>query len=92
MRVGWQGKYVHNSGRTAFDIDPEHAAKYYGIYQPTKSYTLNHLFWDWELQQVKDLKVRVFVENLFNKQYYAYLSEGVPGVGRNVKLSASMKF
>ncbi|WP_263078384.1 TonB-dependent receptor [Endozoicomonas sp. Mp262] len=36
MRFGWQGKYVHKTGSTAEDIDPD--AHFYTLYKPTSSY------------------------------------------------------
>ena len=90
MRFGWKGKYVHKTEETAEDIDPK--AKYYTLYQPSRSYMINNLFWDWEPKAVTGLKLQLFVENIFDRQYKPYLSEGFPGMGRNVKVSATMKF
>ena len=67
-------------------------AKHYTLYKPSKSYMLHHLFWDWEPKQVEGLSINLFVENLFNRQYKTYLSEGFAGMGRSVKASATMKF
>ena len=90
MRFGWKGKYVHKTGRTARDLDPK--ASLYTTHRGTQSYMLNSLFWDWEPRQVDGLKLQVFVENIFNRHYRSYMSESLPGKGRNVKLSATMKF
>ncbi len=90
MRVGWQAKYAHKMEETAEDLDPK--APFYTLYKYSSSYMVNSLFWDWEPAQVKGLRLQLFAENIFDRQYKSYLSEAVPGIGRNVKVSATMKF
>ena len=92
IHLGWKGKYVHKSDRNARDLDP--MGKHYALYPESKSYMLHGLFMTWQPKSdnLDGLKVVVSVDNLTDKYYRPYLSEAVPGMGRNIKTTVSYQF
>lgn len=60
--------------------------------QESKQYTLQDIYVSWQPQQLKDLMLRATIKNLADRYYEPYLSNGVPGPGREVRLSATYDF
>ncbi|MGF1751170.1 TonB-dependent receptor domain-containing protein [Vibrio cionasavignyae] len=64
------------------------------IYFPQASdqYTLQDIYVSWQPQTMKDLMLRATVKNIADIYYQPYLSNGVPGPGREVRLSMTYDF
>ncbi|WP_232832536.1 TonB-dependent hemoglobin/transferrin/lactoferrin family receptor [Photorhabdus sp. CRCIA-P01] len=89
MSMGWTGDFVRKQDRSPKDGDP--MAVLWSI-PKSQGYVLHGLFASWQPDFQQGLEARVTVNNLFNHDYYPYLSESVSGVGRNIKFSISQKF
>lgn len=89
MSIGWQGEFFRRQDRSPIDNDPE--AGYWSL-PKSSGYSLHHLFAIWEPKKIHGMKLSLSIDNIFNRKYNPYLSEKVSGVGRNVKMSISMKF
>ncbi len=89
MTMGWTGDFIRKQDRSPKDGDP--MAVLWSI-PKSKGYVLHGLFASWQPDFQQGLEARVTVNNLFNHDYYPYLSESVSGVGRNIKFSISQKF
>lgn len=87
MTAGWQGKFVAAQDK----VLPKES-----VYRlpPSSGYGLHTLFasWSGRGENLRGLEARLTIDNLFNRDYRPYLSEGVTGVGRNYKLSVSKSF
>lgn len=87
MTAGWQGKFVAAQDK----VLPKES-----VYRlpPSSGYGLHTLFASWQGrgENLRGLEARLTIDNLFNRDYRPYLSEGVTGVGRNYKLSVSKSF
>ncbi|CDG82133.1 TonB-dependent receptor domain-containing protein [Janthinobacterium agaricidamnosum] len=85
--LGWQGKFVSKQDK----LLP--LGSFYRL-PPSQGYGLHTLFASWHGSQGvwRDTDLRLTVDNIFNRDYKPYLSEGVTGVGRNYKLSLSRSF
>lgn len=89
ISIGWQGEFFRRQDRSPIDNDPE--AGYWSL-PKSSGYSLHHLFAIWEPKKIHGMKLSLSIDNIFNRKYNPYLSEKVSGVGRNVKMSISMKF
>jgi hemoglobin/transferrin/lactoferrin receptor protein len=87
ISVGWRGKFVAKQDRV-LPIN-----NFYRL-PPSSGYGLHSLFVTWKPQggKLDGLEARLSVDNIFNRNYQPYLSEGVTGVGRDVRLSLSKRF
>ncbi|MDC8758542.1 TonB-dependent hemoglobin/transferrin/lactoferrin family receptor [Janthinobacterium fluminis] len=87
MSAGWQGKFLGAQEK----VLPSDSVYYLA---PSKAYGLHSLFASWQGRggMWRDVSARLTVDNLLNRDYRPYLSEGVTGVGRNFKLSVSKSF
>ncbi|WP_350305866.1 TonB-dependent hemoglobin/transferrin/lactoferrin family receptor [Photorhabdus viridis] len=89
ISTGWTGDFVRKQDRSPKDGDP--MAILWSI-PKSQGYVLHGLFASWQPDFQQGLEARITVNNLFNRDYYPYLSESVSGVGRNIKFSISQKF
>ncbi len=89
MAMGWTGNFVRKQDRSPVDDDPQ--AGSWSLTE-SKGYALHGLFATWQPKYVKGFEARLAVDNLFNREYYPYLSDDVSGVGRNIKFSVSQFF
>ncbi|NMS07745.1 TonB-dependent receptor, partial [Vibrio parahaemolyticus] len=62
------------------------------VKSPSEQYTLQNAYVVWEIQQVEGLSVGAVVKNLTDRYYEAYLSNGVPSPGREVKLHLTYQY
>ncbi|AMC33147.1 TonB-dependent hemoglobin/transferrin/lactoferrin family receptor [Janthinobacterium sp. B9-8] len=87
ITAGWQGKFVGEQDKV---LPVGHVYRL----PPSKGYGLHTLFASWKGRgdMLSGLEARLTIDNLFNRDYQPYLSEGVTGVGRNYKLSISKSF
>ncbi|MCY9852527.1 TonB-dependent receptor domain-containing protein [Vibrio mediterranei] len=60
--------------------------------QASEQYTLQDIYVSWQPQAHKDLMLRATVKNIADVYYEPYLSNGVPGPGREVRLSMTYDF
>lgn len=89
LLLGWKGEFVKAQRHSIADKDP--MATYFAL-PKTAGYSVHSLYAVYQPTYVKNLTLQLTVDNLFNKDYLPYLSERVPQVGRNVKVSASYQF
>ncbi|MCW3479059.1 TonB-dependent hemoglobin/transferrin/lactoferrin family receptor [Neisseriaceae bacterium JH1-16] len=91
VAVGWQGKFVRRQDRVPQAVEKE-AVNY--AFPASKGYGLHTLFASWQGRQgwLKNTSANLTVDNLFNREYTAYLSEGLYSPGRNVKVSVTQRF
>ena len=82
LSLGWEGQFVRKQTRTAAKLK----------YPLTPGYSVHNLFMVYQPFGEKDLKVNLTINNLFNKNYTPYLSEGIPSPGRDIRLSVSYQF
>ncbi|MDW5417787.1 TonB-dependent hemoglobin/transferrin/lactoferrin family receptor [Iodobacter sp. CM08] len=87
ITAGWQGKFVGEQDKVLA------VGNVYRL-PPSKGYGLHTLFASWQGRGdvLRGLEARLTIDNVFNRDYQPYLSEGVTGVGRNYKISVSKIF
>ncbi|MCD5327425.1 TonB-dependent receptor domain-containing protein [Chromobacterium piscinae] len=90
LTFGGQGKFVRTQDRIPYFEGTRTA---YSM-PPSKGYVLINLFAAWQPQSgaFKHLEARVAVDNLFNRSYNPYLTEGIQGMGRSIRTSLSWRF
>ncbi|MDP9840025.1 hemoglobin/transferrin/lactoferrin receptor protein [Neorhizobium huautlense] len=91
LSFGWTGNFVKSQEKTPYN-------QYFGsTYARPESpgYAVHGLFLDWTPQDgiMKDTELHAAIENIFDKKYEPYLSDGITAMpGRNFKISLSRKF
>jgi hemoglobin/transferrin/lactoferrin receptor protein len=89
LSFGWNGKFVDNQNHTSAKIEPLYARP------ESAGYAVHGLFLDWSPKEglMKGGEVHVALDNIFDKRYEPYLSDGITAMpGRNFKISISRKF
>lgn len=91
LTLGAQGKFVRAQDRVPQNVNPE-AVGY--AYPAQHGYALAGLFAVWQpaTAGLKGMEVRLAVDNLFNRSYQPYLTEGAEGMGRAIRSSVSWRF
>lgn len=90
INFGWTGTFVDKQDRNSFIAGD----KSYNRPQ-TPGYAVHDLFFNWTPTQglMKDSELRLGLDNIFDKEYEPYLSDGITAMpGRNLKVSFSRKF
>ncbi len=89
MAFGWQTKLVAAQNEVPGNVE-DMAWTYQ--FPKSKGYSLHGIFAQWQGQgRLKNLGANLAIDNLFNRDYTSYLSEGVYAPGRNIKLSVSVR-
>ncbi len=88
---GWTGTFVNSQEKTPYYQyrGSDYARK------PSPGYAVHGLFLDWTPKDgiMKDTELHAAIENIFDKKYEPYLSDGITAMpGRNFKISLSRKF
>lgn len=90
INFGWTGTFVDHQNRTG-DVKGDLSFK-----RPrAPGYAVHDLFFNWTPTQgfMKDSELRLGLDNIFDKEYEPYLSDGITAMpGRNFKVSFSRKF
>ena len=90
INFGWTGTFVDKQDRTS------HVKDDLSYNRPkAPGYSVHDLFFNWTPTQgvMKDSELRLALENVFDKNYEPYLSDGISAMpGRNLKVSFSRKF
>ena len=90
INFGWTGTFVDKQDRTS------HVKGDLSYNRPkAPGYSVHDLFFNWAPTQglMKDSELRLALENVFDKNYEPYLSDGISAMpGRNLKVSFSRKF
>lgn len=90
INFGWTGTFVDKQDRTS------HVKGDLSYNRPkAPGYSVHDLFFNWTPTQglMKDSELRLALENVFDKNYEPYLSDGISAMpGRNLKISFSRKF
>ncbi len=90
LMFGWVGTFVAKQNKTAYYQGGNLYAR-----KPSDAYNLHDVFLDWTPRSgmMKDTELHLAVENIFDKKYEPYLSDGITAMpGRNFKVSLSRKF
>lgn len=90
INFGWTGTFVDRQEKTPYN---QGGATYARPESP--GYAVHDLFFNWTPSQglMKDSELHVALENIFDKEYEPYLSDGISAMpGRNLKVSFSRKF
>lgn len=90
LAFGWTGTFVDAQDKTPYNQDGKTYAR-----PPSPGYAVHGLFLDWTPQDgiMKDTELHAAIENIFDKKYEPYLSDGITAMpGRNFKISLSRKF
>lgn len=87
LLLGWRSEFVKRADRSVVDTDPKATS---WALPKTKGYALHGIFASWQVND--DFNMQLTIDNLFNREYYPYLSEKISGLGRNVKFSLSYRF
>lgn len=86
LRTGWEVRWYDAQTKTKAEGDN------LKVKSPSEQYTLQNAYVVWDVQQVKGLSVGAVVNNLTDRYYEAYLSNGVPSPGREVKLNLTYQY
>jgi hemoglobin/transferrin/lactoferrin receptor protein len=89
LSFGWNAQFVDNQDKTSTKIDSVNSRK------ASPGYAVHGLFLDWSPKEglMKGGEVHVALDNIFDKKYEPYLSDGITAMpGRNFKISISRKF
>ena len=90
INFGWTGTFVDKQDRTSLVPDDLSFTR-----KPSPGYAVHDLFFNWTPTQgiMKDSELRLGLDNVFDKKYEPYLSDGITAMpGRNFKVSFSRKF
>ncbi len=90
INFGWTGTFVDHQNKTPYNQDGKTYAR-----PPSPGYAVHDLFFNWTPTQglMKDSELRLGLDNIFDKEYEPYLSDGITAMpGRNFKVSFSRKF
>ena len=91
LSFGWTGTFVKSQEKTP--VRQFMGSSYARPESP--GYAVHGIFLDWTPKQgfMKDTEVHAAIENIFDKQYEPYLSDGITAMpGRNFKVSLSRRF
>jgi hemoglobin/transferrin/lactoferrin receptor protein len=86
LRSGWAVRWYDAQTKTKAE------GNNLKVKSPSEQYTLQNAYVVWDVQQVKGLSVGAVVKNLTDRYYEAYLSNGVPSPGREVKLKLTYQY
>ncbi|MGU3814411.1 TonB-dependent receptor domain-containing protein [Vibrio diabolicus] len=86
LRTGWEVRWYDAQTKT------KASGNNLKVKSPSEQYTLQNAYVVWEIQQVEGLSVGAVVKNLTDRYYEAYLSNGVPSPGREVKLHLTYQY
>ncbi|PNM53522.1 TonB-dependent receptor domain-containing protein [Vibrio harveyi] len=86
LRSGWEVRWYDAQTKTKAE------GNNLKVKSPSEQYTLQNAYVVWDVQQVKGLSVGAIVKNLTDRYYEAYLSNGVPSPGREVKLKLTYQY
>ncbi|HHP0462568.1 TPA: TonB-dependent receptor domain-containing protein [Vibrio harveyi] len=86
LRSGWEVRWYDAQTKTKAE------GNNLKVKSPSEQYTLQNAYVVWDVQQVKGLSVGAVVKNLTHRYYEAYLSNGVPSPGREVKLKLTYQY
>lgn len=86
LRSGWEVRWYDAQTKTKAE------GNNLKVKSPSEQYTLQNVYVVWDVQQVKGLSVGAVVKNLTDRYYEAYLSNGVPSPGREVKLKLTYQY
>ncbi len=90
INFGWTGTFVDKQDRTSYVKGDQSYNR-----PKTPGYAVHDLFFNWTPTQgfMKDSELRLALENVFDKEYEPYLTDGITAMpGRNLKVSFSRKF
>ena len=88
--LGWTGTFVARQSKTPRNQDGKEYAR-----PESAGYGIHDLFLTWAPQNgmMKDTKLDIGLDNIFDKKYEPYLSDGITAMpGRNFKVSLSKQF
>ncbi|AYD01644.1 TonB-dependent receptor [Neorhizobium sp. NCHU2750] len=91
LAIGWTGTFVDAQEKTPY-------YQYLGLTYarpPSNGYAVHGIFLDWTPKQgmMKDTELHAAIDNIFDKQYEPYLSDGITAMpGRSFKISLSRRF
>ncbi|EPR4992128.1 TonB-dependent receptor domain-containing protein [Vibrio navarrensis] len=84
LRTGWKVRWYDVQNKT----EPGNMLSNL----PSDQYTLQDAYLNWDVKQVPGLRTGVVVKNLTDRYYEPYLMNGVPALGREIKLHLSYKY
>ncbi len=90
LTLGWTGTFVARQTKTPHNQNGDDYAR-----PESAGYGIHDLFLTWAPQSgmMKDTKLDIGLDNIFDKKYEPYLSDGITAMpGRNFKVSLSKKF
>ncbi|OCP15982.1 TonB-dependent receptor [Ensifer sp. LC54] len=90
LAFGWTGTFVDDQNRTPYNQGGQTYAR-----PPSAGYAVHGLFLDWTPTSglMQGGEVHLAVDNIFDKYYEPYLSDGISAMpGRNFKIAISRKF
>ncbi len=90
INFGWTGTFVDRQEKTPYNQGGITYAR-----PESPGYAVHDLFFNWTPSEglMKDSALRLALENIFDKEYEPYLSDGISAMpGRNFKVSFSRKF
>ncbi|MBD9523024.1 TonB-dependent hemoglobin/transferrin/lactoferrin family receptor [Ensifer sp. ENS06] len=90
LAFGWTGTFVDDQNRTPYNQGGQTYAR-----PPSAGYAVHGLFLDWTPTSgfMEGGEVHLAVDNIFDKYYEPYLSDGISAMpGRNFKIAISRKF
>jgi hemoglobin/transferrin/lactoferrin receptor protein len=90
LSFGWTATIVDAQDDTPYNQDGKTYAR-----PPSVGYAVHGIFLDWTPKQgfMQDTELHVAVDNIFDKYYEPYLSDGITAMpGRNFKVSLSRRF
>ncbi len=90
LTLGWTGTFVARQSKTPHNQNGGDYAR-----PESAGYGIHDLFLTWAPQSgmMKDAKLDIGLDNIFDKNYEPYLSDGITAMpGRNFKVSLSKKF
>ncbi len=90
INFGWTGTFVDRQEKTPYNQGGTTYAR-----PESAGYAVHDIFFNWTPSDglMKDSELRMALENIFDKEYEPYLSDGITAMpGRNLKVSFSRKF
>lgn len=84
LRTGWKVRWYDAQNKTEKDSMLSNL--------PSSQYTLQDIYLHWDVKQVPGLRTGLVVKNLTDRYYEPYLMNGVPALGREIKLHLSYQY
>lgn len=84
LRTGWKVRWYDAQNKIEKDSMLSNL--------PSSQYTLQDIYLHWDVKQVPGLRTGLVVKNLTDRYYEPYLMNGVPALGREIKLHLSYQY